>query len=87
MATTSSAMRDLSDQNPVGTRLGTTSTDLIAFYGSSTAVSQAAISSAISTTAYTSTAPYGFATSTEALQVSNAVSTIAFALKALGLVR
>lgn len=38
MATTSSAMRDLSDQNTVGTRLGTTSSDLICFYGATTAV-------------------------------------------------
>jgi len=33
MATTSAALRDLSDQNSQGTRLGTTSTDLICFYG------------------------------------------------------
>lgn len=40
MATTSSAMRDLSDQNLIGTRLGTTSSDLICFYGATTAVAR-----------------------------------------------
>ena len=36
MATTSAAIRDLSDQNSQGTRLGVTSTDLIGFYGVTT---------------------------------------------------
>jgi hypothetical protein len=40
MAMTSSAMRDLSDQNVVGTRLGTTSSDLIGFYGVTTCVAR-----------------------------------------------
>lgn len=40
MPTTSRAMRDLSDQNSVGTRLGTTSSDLICFYGATTAVAR-----------------------------------------------
>lgn len=54
MATTSSAMRDLSDQNSVGTRLGVTSTDLICFYGSTSASGKLAISGSISSGALAS---------------------------------
>lgn len=54
MATTSAALRDLSDQNSQGTRLGTTSTDLIAFYGMSTAVAKQTVSGSISSGALAS---------------------------------
>lgn len=40
MPTTSTAFRELSDQNQVGTRLGTTSSDLICFLGATTAVAR-----------------------------------------------
>lgn len=43
MATTSAAIRDLSDQNSQGTRLGVTSTDLIGFYGLTTCVAQVSV--------------------------------------------
>ena len=54
MPTTSSAMRDLSDQNSVGTRLGTTSTDLVCFYGTTSASVQLAVSGSISSGALAS---------------------------------
>lgn len=54
MATTSSAMKDLSDQNSIGTRLGTTSTDLICFYGTTTASAKLAITGSISSGALAS---------------------------------
>ena len=40
MATTSSAFRQLSDGNLVGTLLGISTTDLIGFYGVTTATAQ-----------------------------------------------
>lgn len=40
MAVTSTAFRQLSDGNAVGTLLGISSTDLIGFYGVTTAVAQ-----------------------------------------------
>ena len=40
MATTSTAFRQLSDGNLVGTLLGQSTTDLIGFYGVTTAVAQ-----------------------------------------------
>ena len=54
MATTSSALRDLSDQNQVGTRLGTTSTDLICFYGVTSGVIRQTVSGSISSGALAS---------------------------------
>ena len=42
------ALRDLSDQNSQGTRLGTTSSDTICFYGTTTAVAQQNISGSVS---------------------------------------
>lgn len=54
MPTTSSAMKDLSDQNTVGTRLGTTSTDLICFYGTTSASAKLAVSGSISSGALAS---------------------------------
>ena len=45
IATTSvtAAIRDLSDQNSQGTRLGVTSTDLIGFYGATTCIAQSTV--------------------------------------------
>lgn len=71
---------------PGGCQMGKSTSEKIAFYGS-TPIVQQTISSAISTTASVSTAGwYGFNTSTEALQVVAAISTCAYALKQLGLV-
>ena len=47
MATTSSAQRQLSDGNTVGTILGQTVSDPIGFYGVTTAVTQYVVSTAI----------------------------------------
>ena len=67
------AIKELSDQNPSGTRLGYTSSDLIAFYGATPVVQPSsalqaaasvttgtALTTTVITTASTSTAPFGF---------------------------
>lgn len=54
MAMTSSAMKDLSDQNSIGTRLGVTSTELIGFYGVTTCVTRQTVSGSISSGALAS---------------------------------
>jgi len=54
MATTSAAIRDLSDQNSQGTRLGVTSTDLIGFYGVTTCSARLSVSGSISSGALAS---------------------------------
>jgi len=54
VTTVTAAIRDLSDQNSQGTRLGSTSTDLICFYGTTTAVSKSAVSGSVSSGAATS---------------------------------
>lgn len=54
MATTSAAMRDLSDQNSQGTRLGTSTSDLICFYGTTTASAQLSVSGSMSSGALAS---------------------------------
>lgn len=54
MATTSAALRDLSDQNSQGTRLGTTSTDKIGFCGVTTCVGRRTVSGSISSGALAS---------------------------------
>jgi hypothetical protein len=54
MAMTSSALKDLSDQNSVGTRLGATSTELIGFYGVTTCVTRQTVTGSISSGALAS---------------------------------
>ena len=54
MATTSQAVRDLSDQNSQGTRFGVTSTDLICFYGFTSGVAKQTVSGSISSGALAS---------------------------------
>ena len=54
MASTSRAMKDLSDQSSPGTRLGASTTDLIGFYGITTGVAQTAIGGSLSSTALVS---------------------------------
>ena len=87
--TQTKALRDLSDQNSQGTRLGSSSTDLIAFYGATTAVAASTIigsltlgsatASAFSTGGSTS---FGFSSASIASAVLNAISQ----LKTMGLI-
>jgi hypothetical protein len=58
MAMTSSALKDLSDQNSVGTRLGATSTELIGFYGVTTCVTRQTVTGSISSGALASSSGY-----------------------------
>ena len=50
MPITSRAIRQLSDQNSIGTILGASSTDLIGFYGLTTGVAQVAVGGSLSST-------------------------------------
>lgn len=82
------AIKYLSDQNPDGTVLGTTSTDLIGFYGA-TPIAQRSGSaqSAVSTTAATTTTPWGFSTSTQADTLVTLVNELRAAAVAVGLIK
>lgn len=62
MATTSAALKDLSDQNSQGTRLGTTSSDKICFYGVTTATARQAVSGSISSGALASSLAFAMST-------------------------
>ena len=74
MATTSAAVRQLSDGNSQGTVLGISSSDLIGFYGVTTCVArQTATSTAVSLAALTGTqtaSSGGFGASTAAIMTS-----------------
>lgn len=87
MTTTSSAVRQLSDGNAVGTVLGTSATDLIGFYGLAAGVAQrsGAVQAAVTTTAATNTSPYGYATSTQANAIVTLVNEIRATLVGLNL--
>lgn len=54
MATTSAAVRQLSDKNSVGTMMGQSSTDVIGFYNVTTCVAQQAVSGSLSSGAFAS---------------------------------
>lgn len=91
IATTSvtAALRDLSDQNSQGTRLGTTSTDLICFYGATTAVAASSVIGALTLGSATASAfstggstSFGFSSAAIASAVLNAISQ----LKSMGLI-
>ena len=87
IATTSntSLLRDLSDQNSQGTRLGTASTDLICFYGATTAVAQSTVvvgTLSSGASASSSTGAFGYGNSTTANSIVNAI----VQLKAMGLI-
>jgi hypothetical protein len=60
-------------ESPVN--IGTATTSLVGFYGS-TAVDQGATVTTVTTTAATSTTPYGYSTSTQADAVVTAVNAI-----------
>jgi hypothetical protein len=79
------ALRELSDGNPDGTRLGQSSSDKLGFYGLSTPIVRPSVTAYTTTTAATSTSPWGFATSTQADAVNTAARQAVTALRALGL--
>ena len=71
---------------PDGAQFGKSTTDKIAFYGS-TPIVKPTIDSAVSTTSTISTSgAWGFASQAEINQIVAAVSTTAYQLKQLGLV-
>ena len=66
---TTTAVQELSDDRPEGTRLGRDSASLIAFWGGTPAdqpANVASVATSTVTTAATTTTPWGFATSTQA---------------------
>lgn len=88
MTMTSSAARQLSDQNSEGTVLGASTTDKIAFYGK-TAVAQqsSADQAAVTTTASTSTSPVGYSTTTQADAIVTLVNEMRSVLVTVGLMK
>ena len=75
MATTSAAVRQLSDNNSQGTVLGSSATDLIGFYGATPQARSTASSAAMVTTFGATLAPQtastgGFGASTSAIMTS-----------------
>lgn len=83
MATTSAAQRQLSDGNSQGTNLGQSATDLIGFYGVTTAVAKATIiGSNTLSTAVSSNNAFGFGDATTASTIVAVIKQ----LKTLGLI-
>jgi hypothetical protein len=80
--TQTAAIRDLSDQNSQGTRLGATSTDLICFYGATTALAQSTVVIGTLSTTSSSTGAFGFGNSTTANSIVQAIQQ----LKLMGLI-
>jgi hypothetical protein len=82
------AIKELSDKNPDGTRLGQAVADLVGFFGA-TPVSQpkATNQAAPSATAATNGTPFGFTTSTQANALVNCVIEMRAALVNLGLIK
>ncbi len=74
--------KQLSDNNPSGTVLGQSSTDLIGFYGQTTLVRYATSVVIPSTTAAASVSAtkWGFSTSTQITDIINTVNRLATAL-------
>jgi|WetSurMetagenome_2_1015567.scaffolds.fasta_scaffold03719_8 hypothetical protein len=77
----------LTDQGPDGTCLGTTSSDLVAFFGADPVAQQSITVTTVETTVAVSTtsAIWGFSTSTQANKVIVAVDEILKLLANLGL--
>jgi hypothetical protein len=78
--TQTKAVRDLSDQNSQGTRLGVTSADLIGFYGATSCIAQSSIIGALTLASATASAfstggstSFGFSSASIATAVLNAV--------------
>ena len=89
VTTVTAAIRDLSDQNSQGTRLGSASTDLIAFYGATTAIAQSTIIGTLTIAAATASAfstggstSFGFSSASIATAVLNTMQQ----LKNMGLI-
>lgn len=83
MPQSSSAFKQLSDGNPVGTIFGVSSTDAIGFYGVTTAVIKASIIGTNTlSTGVSSTGAFGFGDATTASTVIAAINQ----LKTLGLI-
>jgi len=83
VTTVTAAIRDLSDQNSQGTRLGSASTDLICFYGVTTAIAQSTVIGATAlSTVSSSTGAFGYGNSTTANSIVNAIQQ----LKLMGLI-
>ncbi len=76
------AFKELTDQNPIGTRFGVTSSDVICFYGATSAVGAATVIGANSATTNiasqsattASVTTWGYASSTQANAISAAVN-------------
>lgn len=78
-------VKELSDQGPDGSRLGTTSSDKISFYGASVVTQQSSANFADLSFAAT-TAGFGFANATAFNNHQSQLQQVVTALKALGLV-
>lgn len=80
------AVKELSDGNPDGTRLGQDSSDPIGFYGATPGTRRSgSAQAAVATTAATTTTPWGFTTSTQANAIVTLVNEMRAAMVALGL--
>ena len=91
MATTTqtSSFRQLSDGNTVGTIFGVSSTDVIGFYGVTTAVikgTNVGVSSTWAVSSYVAGSSVGFATMAIASSCVSQVSSLVQQLTALGLI-
>ena len=93
MATTTqtSSFRQLSDGNTVGTIFGISSTDVIGFYGVTTAVAKgtsvgAASTAALSQVSSATQTTFGFLSSTAGANFVGQVSSLITQLTALGLI-
>lgn len=78
------AIKELSDGNPSGTRLGQSATDLVGFHGA-TPSDQRAYTADVSTSVATQTSPFGFATSAQADGVVSLLNEIAATLREKGI--
>jgi NADH:ubiquinone oxidoreductase subunit F (NADH-binding) len=82
---TISGIKELSDSNTDGVRMGRTTTAKLGFYGTTPTTIQS-VGTAVATTVAISTGTiWGFATSTQANNLTVQVAAIATALKNLGL--
>lgn len=82
------ALRELSDKNPDGTRLGQSSTDKLGFFGLATPIVQPSVT-AIGTTTISQVGTSGkwaFASSTAAAAFISRVQSLQDKLEALGLI-
>ena len=82
------ALKELSDGNPSGTRLGQSITDLVGFHGTAPSAQRAgAAQAAVLTTAATTTTAHGYATGTQADGIVTLVNEIRATLVAKGIMK